>query len=319
MVQARKIIAIICVVLLFIIIVITMGIILFIEWVDYRSYEVARKQCYDYVQFACDHPVTNNTTNSPLSPIMGGKDALEGAFPHMACLEMAEETTANRCGATLISAKFVLTAAHCVSRYNTTRVTVKLGSVYCASGKIHGVKKMIIHRSFDSKTAANDIALLELDVKVDFSPYIRPICLSTIIDYGVKNLFVSGWGRDENNKLSDRLQVVETYVDERVLATCVNQFGFETHPTKICAAHPTQRKSACQGDSGGPLQSLMDDQLCPNVYKQIGIVSHDANVNCTVKANQPHVVAYTKVRPYVPWIVKNVWPELLPNTLGLLT
>ncbi|MFV1984012.1 MAG: trypsin-like serine protease, partial [Thiohalomonadales bacterium] len=63
--------------------------------------------------------VTSITPQSTIIPkIVGGTDALAGAYPWMAVLLIASEPNASKaqlCGGSLIAEDIILTAAHCVA------------------------------------------------------------------------------------------------------------------------------------------------------------------------------------------------------------
>lgn len=55
--------------------------------------------------------------NSVLPLIFGGSEAIMGEFPHMTAIgwTVYEDTIEWRCGGSIISEHFIMTAAHCVS------------------------------------------------------------------------------------------------------------------------------------------------------------------------------------------------------------
>ena len=64
------------------------------------------------------------------------------------------------------------------------------------------VKKIIRHEAYNRRSFENDIALLELDRDVTYTPEIHPICLPVTPEAKARNLtntnpFVGGWGTVE--------------------------------------------------------------------------------------------------------------------------
>lgn len=50
----------------------------------------------------------------------------------------------------------------------------------------YGIKKFIKHNGYESRTRANDIALIKLDRTVIFTTFIRPACLQHKWNFGKK-------------------------------------------------------------------------------------------------------------------------------------
>ena len=84
---------------------------------------------------------------------------------------------------------------------------------HCISSE-HRIKRKIVrvinHPNYDSQTTNNDIALVKLDQKVEYTKYIRPACLvesGEVLADG-KEVVISGWGTTKSggnqpNKLQE--------------------------------------------------------------------------------------------------------------------
>ena len=81
-------------------------------------------------------------------------------------------------------------------------ISIKMGGIdrngVSYEGEFFGASKMYQHPDYDSENMVNDIALLKLSRKVDFSPYIRRICLNTALKGDLKDITGAGWGRTCN-------------------------------------------------------------------------------------------------------------------------
>nr|XP_029730079.1 venom protease-like [Aedes albopictus] len=255
-------------------------------------------------------------SNASHSRVVGGMDAQLGAWPWMAALGYRSSnydlTTGPTylCGGTLITARHVLTAAHCI---NYLLYFVRLGEHDITSNNDGAnpvdiyVEKAFIHEQYNEKTIQNDVALLRLQNNAPLSDMIKPICLPTeepmrSRDVTYYSPFIAGWGTTSyRGPTASRLQEVQVIV----LPTDQCAFNYKLYfpdqvfdNTVLCAGFPQGGKDSCQGDSGGP---LMLPQLSANgqyyYFNLIGIVSY--GYECA-KAGFPGV--YVKVTTYIPWI-----------------
>ncbi|XP_071516902.1 brachyurin-like [Panulirus ornatus] len=220
------------------------------------------------------------------SRIVGGYEAIPHSWPHQVALFIDDGFF---CGGSLISAEWVLTAAHCM--YGARKAEVVMGA--------HNIRLVedsqitmtsyyfIVHQYYDPYWLANDIALIKLPEPVTLSAYVWPVQLPS---YNVSvNTIVTptGWGRtsDSVGGTSDVLRQVDVYVMSN--ADCNTAFGIITDGN-ICI-DSTGGRGTCNGDSGGPLN-----------YNGVtlGITSFGSAAGC--QAGHPD--AFTRVYYFLDWI-----------------
>lgn len=159
------------------------------------------------------------------------------------------------CGGSIISDKWLLTAAHCTNAVPQARsYTVRIGSSENnQGGTLHKVKRIIQHKQFSSRTVDFDFSLLELTQPIQFNETAQPIALPGVQDRVKDNTtcLVSGWGdtkswSDPRNKLRGAEVPI---VNQQKCLKAYRRFGGIT-PRMVCAGFDKGGKDACQGDSG---------------------------------------------------------------------
>ncbi|XP_046675171.1 trypsin-like [Homalodisca vitripennis] len=238
--------------------------------------------------------------------IVGGTEADAQEFPWIVLLSNRGKFY---CGGTLITAKHVLTAAHCTQQIRKEHVTVTIGEHNRNNSteklQTRKVVRMTPHKGFTMLTFDNDIAILELDSPVTlYKTSVRTACLpnSDDEDYTGRSATVAGWGRlaERKKKTSELLRKVEVPILSESECKSKGYPDSKITENMICAGYTDGKKDACQGDSGGPLHA-MDAK---NVTEVIGIVSWGRGC---ARPNFPGI--YTRVARYISWIDERLGGE----------
>ncbi|XP_058986413.1 uncharacterized protein LOC131806374 [Musca domestica] len=253
--------------------------------------------------------------------IAGGNITMLAEFPWMALLiyqgPSGEEF---RCGGSLITNRYVLTAAHCLriaypligvrlGEYNTSTEEdcMKMGpKLKCnPPAETFGVETTILHPEYNRRERVNDIALIKLDRNVEFKKHIEPICLpiySNIVWTQTDDDFlIAGWGYMEDGHASNVL--LKAQIKQLPINKCSEAYSIDASKFRyLCAGDEELGRDTCRGDSGGPLI-----QFAPynnrRRFIQYGVVAIGRNA-CKLTSTLPG--AYTHVSYYMPWITNNI-------------
>lgn len=289
-----------------------------------QALSISAKKCIEYMRLA-----TSTTIFSSLKPnaevvqkksklcsndnnlIVGGEAAKLGEFPHMGAIGYRNPDSSHiefRCGATLISERYVLTAAHC---RNGDAVLVRLGDLDLesetdgADPRDYAIEEFIKHPQYTARTKYNDIALIRLAEPVPINNRVRPACLYQSVDIRQQKLIATGYGAMENfgNNANHLLKVV---LDQYSHDACQRAYANDGRPlvrgiidSQICAGYEPGGRDTCQGDSGGPLQ-IRDEQDSCRFY-----VAAITSFGKFCGTSTPGI--YTRVGSYLGWIEQTVW------------
>ncbi|XP_040174710.1 serine protease persephone-like [Anopheles arabiensis] len=259
--------------------------------------------------------------------IFNGVAAQFGEFPYMAALGYgapngteASLPSLFRCGASLISSRFLLTAAHCLRE---RPVFARLGVLELQPARTVdepldiAIRQATPHPDYHAVTYQNDIALLELAEPVTGDwPFVEPVCLYTNATGGGglealagQPLSVQGWGTQQpgDTEPAARLMKANVSLVERdacaasIPRTRRNPTGL--HPGQLCALGRNEQNETvadtCPGDSGGPLALNVDGR-----HYLVGITS--SGYSC----GSPIPGIYTEVARYLDWVESIVWPDV---------
>uniref|UniRef100_A0A336LUL9 CSON004779 protein n=1 Tax=Culicoides sonorensis TaxID=179676 RepID=A0A336LUL9_CULSO len=152
-----------------------------------------------------------NYTKPPYSvKIVGGSPARVHQFPWQASITSCDGGSCYICGGSLISKRYVLTAAHCAA--GLTRFIIGLGSNSRNRPAITLTSNIkVVHPQYDAKSLGNDVAVIKLPWSVKSNKAIQPIILPRSNNtYDNANATVSGYGKTSAwSSSSDQLNFVD--------------------------------------------------------------------------------------------------------------
>ncbi|XP_076987141.1 kallikrein-9 [Tamandua tetradactyla] len=225
---------------------------------------------------------------------IGGKECSPNSQPWQAGLFFLTHLF---CGASLISDRWLLTAAHCRKPY----LWVRLGEHHLwhweGPEQLFRVTDFFPHPGFNQDLSAHDhnddIMLIRLPWRARLSHAVQPLNLSeTCVSPGAQCL-ISGWGAISSPEVQypETLQCANISILHPKL--CHHAYPGHISDSMLCAGLWEGGRGSCQGDSGGPL-------VCNGTLA--GVVSGGAEP-CS-RPRRPAV--YTSVCHYVDWIRKTI-------------
>uniref|UniRef100_A0A1Q3FLB4 Putative trypsin-like serine protease n=1 Tax=Culex tarsalis TaxID=7177 RepID=A0A1Q3FLB4_CULTA len=291
-----------------------------------RNARIAVKKCNEYRKLSYNKIAISTLTLTPtvvsfevpkcdniVKLIVGGNVTKPGEFPHMAAIGWRRGRQLSfDCGGSLISNRYVLTAAHCYVEVDGTFPSfVRLGDQNLvrtddgAKPRDVDIEDFIRHPDFKRNQGLyNDIALVRLVETVPFTNFIRPACVYDRHEVAAEQAIATGFGltEDHGDKSDELLKVSLNVYDNQVCSKGYansRQLKKGIMRSQLCVGSVVGGQDTCQGDSGGPLQITKQENHC--VFYVIGITSFGQTCGSTVPA------IYTRVAAYLDWIEPIVW------------
>ncbi|XP_026326175.1 serine protease snake-like [Hyposmocoma kahamanoa] len=255
------------------------------EMPDFRKpgRRISTQKCYEYIWQTHYREVTQkldkecseyrrlSSTHFGVAFAIGGRTAKPGEFPHMAAVgwKAAVGTWIFKCGSSLISSKFTLTAAHCTrtSDRDTTVADiipkiVRLGDKNIIDEWANGlapvdvnITRIIVHPQYKSPRKYYDIAIMELEYDVLFTDNVQPACLWSEFNTDPlgPDATVTGWGVVETAKRTTSpvlqaavINLLESRTCDELLRRRFNRHwdGMQEH--QLCAGKLAGGVDSCQ-------------------------------------------------------------------------
>jgi len=175
------------------------------------------------------------------------------------------------------------------------------GTQACRNFQRIAIQQIIVLRLYvedDRSRILNDISLLRLQRKIQFTDMLKPVCLpfgnnNHIVEPSANAwVTVTGWGR--TSSYSDAVAKRSVLIPLWEKSKCLNDSRRDE--SQICAG--LSGKGSCHGDSGGPLMYEFEQKRM--VLE--GIVSYG-----TIECATPSVPGVcTRVRSFANWIEINM-------------
>ncbi|XP_046834543.1 serine protease gd-like [Vespa crabro] len=257
-----------------------------------------------------------NIPDNNINPLIAkGLETSPGQWPWLVAIFVVKIQFEFHCTGTLVTNKHIVTVAHCTRLDDVilpaSTMLVSLGRYRLRDWREEGsvnreVKEYKLHPDYkgDIKdpTADADLAVITLWEPVEFSDFIKPICLwsgsNDLRDIVGSKGYVIGWGQDEFGKYltNPHMAIVPIVSQEDCLWSNAGFVAFTSNRT-FCAGS-RNGIGPCNGDSGSGLVIRKTDGR----YQLRGVVSRSILDRNTMSCDLSHYVVYVDVAKHLDWI-----------------
>jgi secreted trypsin-like serine protease len=223
--------------------------------------------------------------------IVGGSTAGVNQFPHKASLRST--ANAHFCGGSIISNRWVLSAAHCTVGRSAASTIVVVGATSRTAGGIrHNVSRITNHGSYNANTIANDVCVIQTATTIAWASNVGSIPIGTGTVGGGVNGVIAGWGQTAHpGSAAANLM----FLNKQTLtnANCQARHTVNNRPlifaSTLCAGG-SNNQGICMGDSGGGLI--------------IGGAVHGI-ASWVIPCGRGFPDSYARVGSFTTWIINN--------------
>ena len=265
-------------------------------------------------------PLPASARDLPEPNIVGGAPAEITDAPWQVALlssDIDSDEGAQFCGGSILNARWVITAAHCVDTrsggtVDPSEVAVLAGKAHLAStpqesGPRTAVDKIYIYPGYSTANHQSDVAVMRLSSPLPLNgTTMAPIALPTGEDpttwpaAGTPAL-ITGWGSDGIGYPPDLRKATVDVLSDPMSAVC-GLYGSEYNPASmLCGGLIGGGVDTCQGDSGGPFAIDV-----AGTWRLAGITSWGEGCG---EPDYPGV--YTRVTSFTDWISGHAFSDLL--------
>ncbi|XP_037911397.1 chymotrypsin-2-like isoform X2 [Hermetia illucens] len=157
--------------------------------------------------------------------IINGSVAKPGQFPSLVSLQL-ENGEGHFCGGTIINAKHIFTAAHCIVAHNKDDIENKMIIIAgdtrlkrntTSSRQERYPELIILHSYFNEFTLEDDAAIIRITHRFQFNEFVHAVPLSKSKPGLGTVCVIAGWGVTSPNgkgPVSDKLLYAKVYVVE---------------------------------------------------------------------------------------------------------
>ncbi|XP_076353868.1 transmembrane protease serine 9-like isoform X2 [Tachypleus tridentatus] len=202
------------------------------------------------------------TDSSEVKFVVGGFEASPNSWKWMVGISQKFELYERfLCGGSLISASYVISAAHCFKisdkPISPSVYTVRVGAHTLNDGTKYSVDDVNVHELYQSNKNYHDIAILKVKGEVSLNNKVMPVCLPQPSfvdeDFNGRKVTITGWGDTSFGGPSSKVlqEVSIPVVSNKNCNSSYSKVASSKYPQgitrgQICAGLSQGGKDACQ-------------------------------------------------------------------------